>query len=256
MNNGAEAIINWWSISFSLAGGLALFLYGMVIMTNSLKSVAGDKLSGFLTKMTKNRLTAMTAGAGITSIIQSSSITTVLIVGFVSAGLMEFSKTLGIILGANIGTTITAQIIAFKITDAALIIVAIGYLISAITKSKKLKNFGTIFLGLGLIFLGMNIMSQATMPLRNYQPFIEIMQSTTLPVYGILLGAIFTALVQSSSATTGVVIVLASQGLINIENSIALIIGANIGTCFTAFLAAIGKPEQRYKWQWLTYFSR
>lgn len=235
--------INWWNLSFSLAGGLALFLFGMMLMTNALKSVAGSNLNTFLGKMTKNRVTSLMAGTGITAIIQSSSITTVLIVGFVSAGIMEFSKTLGIILGANIGTTITAQIIAFKVTDAALLIVAIGYLITVISKKKKIKDLGTIFLGLGLIFLGMSIMTEATMPLRNYEPFIKLMKNTSLPVYVILTGAIFTALVQSSSATTGVVIVLASQGLINIENCIAIIIGANIGTCVTAFLAAIGKPR-------------
>ncbi len=220
-----------------------MFLFGMVQMTNALKSVAGDRLKNFLARMTKNRFTSMAAGAGITAIIQSSSITTVLVVGFVSAGLMEFSKTLGIILGANIGTTITAQIIAFKITDSALIIVAVGYLITMISKKRKFKDYGTIFLGLGLVFLGMNIMTKGTMPLRNYEPFIEIMKNTALPIYGIILGAIFTALVQSSSATTGVVIVLASQGLLNIETGIAIIIGANIGTCATAMLATIDKPR-------------
>jgi phosphate:Na+ symporter len=243
MHTESEIIINWWTLSFSVAGGLSLFLFGMMLMTNALKSIAGSQLNTVLGKMTQNRVTSLAAGAGITAIIQSSSITTVLIVGFVSAGLMEFSKTLGIILGANIGTTITAQIIAFKVTDAALIIVTLGYLISVISKKKKIKDFGTIFLGLGLIFLGMNIMTQATMPLRDYKPFIDIMRESSLPIYGILIGAIFTALVQSSSATTGVIIVLASQGLLSIENGLALIIGANIGTCVTAFLAAIGKPR-------------
>ncbi|PLX23297.1 MAG: NAD+ kinase [Salinivirgaceae bacterium] len=243
MHPEINSIINWWTLSFSIAGGLSLFLFGMMLMTNALKSIAGGQLNSVLGKMTQNRVTSLAAGAGITAIIQSSSITTVLIVGFVSAGLMEFSKTLGIILGANIGTTITAQIIAFKVTDAALFIVALGYLITAISKKKKIKDFGTIFLGLGLIFLGMNIMTQATMPLRNYEPFINIMRESTLPVYGILMGAVFTALVQSSSATTGVIIVLASQGLLSLENSLALIIGANIGTCVTAFIAAIGKPR-------------
>ncbi len=243
MQTDAVTAINWWEVSLSLAGGLALFLFGMVQMTRALKSVAGDRLKNFLGRMTKNRFTSMTAGAGITAVIQSSSITTVLVVGFVSAGLMTFSKTLGIILGANIGTTVTAQIIAFKITDSALTIVALGYLLTMISKKRKIKDYGTILLGLGLVFLGMNIMSKATMPLRNYEPFIEIMKNTALPVYGIILGAAFTALVQSSSATTGVVIVLASQGLLNIETGIAMIIGANIGTCVTAMLAAIGKPR-------------
>ena len=235
--------VNWWEVALGLAGGLALFLYGMVQMTNGLKSVAGSRLTNFLSKMTRNRWASLTAGAGITAVIQSSSITTVLVVGFVSAGLMEFSKTLGIILGANIGTTITAQIIAFKVTESALLIVAVGYVLTTITKYRRLKYYGYILLGLGLVFLGMNLMTRATMPLRNYEPFIELMKNTALPVYGILFGAFFTALVQSSSATTGVVIVLASQGLLNIETGVAMIIGANIGTCVTAMLAAIGKAR-------------
>ncbi|ALO15466.1 Na/Pi-cotransporter II-related protein [Salinivirga cyanobacteriivorans] len=235
--------INWWEVALGLAGGLALFLYGMVQMTNGLKAAAGNRLTNFLAKMTRNRWTSLTAGAGITAVIQSSSITTVLVVGFVSAGLMEFSKTLGIILGANIGTTITAQIIAFKVTESALLIVAVGYVLTTITKFRRLKNYGYILLGLGLVFLGMNLMTRATMPLRSFEPFMEVMKNTALPVYGILFGAFFTALVQSSSATTGVVIVLASQGLLNIETGVAMIIGANIGTCVTALLAAIGKPR-------------
>lgn len=226
-----------------LIGGLALFLYGMNLMTNGLKSAAGGGLKSFLSSMTSNRWKAMLAGIGITAVIQSSSVTTVLAVGFVSAGLLQFQNTLGIILGANIGTTITAQIIAFKITKAALVIVSVGFLMSVAFRRKKIRETGNIILGLGLVFMGMNVMGEATEPLKYYEPFLNAMQNMDNPLWGILLGAVFTALVQSSSATTGVVIMMASQGLLGIEAGISLVIGANIGTCVTAMLSAIGKPR-------------
>jgi len=193
--------------------------------------------------MTRNRWTSLLAGTGITAVIQSSSVTTVLAVGFVSAGLISFQSTLGLILGANVGTTITAQIIAFKITKASWLMIAFGFLFSAIFSKKSFREIGTIILGLGLVFLGMNVMSEATGPLKTYEPFIRLMKGLDNYLWGILIGAVFTAAVQSSSATTGVVIIMASQGLISIEAGIAIILGANIGTCVTAVLSAFGKPK-------------
>ncbi|WP_075603718.1 Na/Pi cotransporter family protein [Saccharicrinis aurantiacus] len=235
--------LNWGSLLIQTIGGLAIFLYGMGIMTEGLKLVAGNRLRTFLAKMTSNKWKGMFAGASITAVIQSSSITTVLVVGFVSAGLLSFQNTLGIILGANIGTTITAQIIAFKVTKATFVLIAAGFLMNAMATRKALKDGGLIVLGLGFVFLGMNLMSEGTNPLRSYEPFIALMQDLDNPLWGILIGTAFTAAVQSSSATTGIVIVMASQGLINIEGGIALILGANIGTCVTAVLSAIGKPK-------------
>ncbi|WP_297098303.1 Na/Pi symporter [uncultured Draconibacterium sp.] len=226
-----------------LLGGLALFLHGMNVMTDGLKAAAGSKMKAFLQGMTRNRWTSLVAGTGITAVIQSSSVTTVLAVGFVSAGLISFQSTLGIILGANIGTTITAQIIAFKITKASWIMIAVGFLAGFLFKKKIVKNVGTIILGLGLVFLGMSVMSEATAPLKSYEPFLALMEGLDNYVYGILIGALFTALVQSSSATTGIVIIMASQGLIDIEPAIAIIMGANVGTCVTAILSALGKPK-------------
>ena len=226
-----------------LLGGLALFLHGMNVMTDGLKAAAGSKMKAFLKGMTRNRWTSLVAGTGITAVIQSSSVTTVLAVGFVSAGLISFQSTLGIILGANIGTTITAQIIAFKITKASWIMIAVGFLSGFLFKKKIVKNAGTIVLGLGLVFLGMTVMSEATAPLKSYEPFLDLMEGLDNYVYGILIGALFTALVQSSSATTGIVIIMASQGLIDIEPAIAIIMGANVGTCVTALLSALGKPK-------------
>lgn len=235
--------MNWVSFTIFMLGGLAIFLYGMTVMTDGLKGVAGNSMKSFLKRMTHNRWTSLLAGMGITAVIQSSSITTVLAVGFVSAGLLSFQSTLGLILGAGLGTTITAQIIAFKVTHAAWIMIALGYLFRVIFAGRSFRDAGTVILGLGLVFLGMNVMGEATAPLKDHEPFIGFMQGMDHYVWGIIVGTLFTAAVQSSSATAGVVIVLAAQGLIPTGVGVAIILGANIGTCVTAVLSAIGKPR-------------
>ncbi len=227
-----------------LIGGLALFLFGLDQMSDALKLIAGDGMKKVLAKLTTNRFTGAIAGAFVTAIVQSSSVTTVLVVGFISAGLMSLTQSIGIIMGANIGTTITAQLVAFKITQYALGLVAIGFFTLFCSKNDKVRHYGHMIMGLGLIFYGMHLMSDGTKPLRTYQPFMEMMQQMDHPLWAILLGAGFTALVQSSSATTGLVIALASQGLISLDAGIALIFGANIGTCITAGLASIGKSRE------------
>ena len=227
-----------------LFGGLALFLYGMDVMTQALKSAAGDYMKDILGKLTRNRFVGVGMGAFVTAIIQSSSVTTVILVGFISAGLMSMSQSVAVIIGANIGTTITAQILAFKVTKIALPLVAGGFLLSFTAKRENWRQTGMIILGLGLVFYGMSIMSTALNPLRSYEPFIEFMISMQNPLLGALVGAAFTAVVQSSSATTGILIVMASQGLIGLESAIAIALGANIGTCVTAGLATIGKPRE------------
>jgi phosphate:Na+ symporter len=232
------------TIIIGLFGGLALFLYGMDKMTDALKIVAGGGMKSLLARLTTNRFNAAIAGAFVTAVIQSSSVTTVLVVGFISAGLMSLTQSMGVIMGANIGTTVTAQIVAFKVTQYALVMVAIGFVMQFVSKQKRIQQYGAMIMGLGLIFFGMELMSSATKPLRAYQPFIDLMQQMDNPLLGVLIGALFTAIIQSSSATTGVVIVLASQGFITLEAGIALAFGANIGTCVTAILAAIGKPRE------------
>ncbi len=227
----------------TLFGGLALFLFGMDQMANALKVVAGNRMKNVLAKLTTNRFTGVFAGAFVTSIIQSSSVTTVLVVGFISAGLMTLTQSIGVMLGAGIGTTITAQIVAFKVTQYALLPVAVGFVLLFCFKNDRVRHYGHMIMGLGLIFFGMHLMAEGTRPLRSYQPFIDVMQGMDNPLMGILMAAVFTAIVQSSSATMGVVIVLASQGLISLEAGIALALGANIGTCITALLASIGKPR-------------
>jgi len=232
------------AVMMGLLGGLALFLFGLEQMTTALKAVAGDRLRMVLAKLTANRLAGVATGAFVTSVIQSSSVTTVLVIGFISSGVMSLSQAVGVIFGANIGTTVTAQIIAFKVTKASMALVAAGFALSFTAKRETLRNHGAGILGLGLVFLGMTVMSEAMAPLRHFPPFIEWMIRFETPFIGILVGALFTALVQSSSATTGIVIALASQGLIALPAGIALILGANIGTCATALLAAIGKPRE------------
>ena len=213
-------------------------------MAAALKSVAGDSMKRVLAKLTTSRIMGLITGAFVTAIIQSSSVTTVMLVGFVTANLMSLSQAIGVILGADIGTTITAQIVAFKVTKYALLLVAVGFLFIFAGKSDKTKQYGALIMGLGLIFFGMGVMSDGMRPLRTYQPFIDLMKNVSNPLVGILIATAFTGLVQSSSATMGVVIALALQGLISLEGGIALALGANIGTCVTAGLASIGKPRE------------
>lgn len=239
----SQQVLDWFELGVGLFGGLALFLYGMESMTGALKAVAGDGMRTVLSRLTKNRFAGALTGAIVTAVIQSSSVTTVLVVGFVSAGLMSLQQSVGIIMGANVGTTITAQIIAFKVTDYALIMITLGFFANFISKREVVRRLGTMLMGLGLIFYGMGLMSTATTPLRSHQPFVDAMAQMDNPLYGIGAAALFTALVQSSSATTGIVIVLATQGFISLEAGIALALGANVGTCATALLASLGKPR-------------
>jgi phosphate:Na+ symporter len=227
-----------------LGGGLALFLFGMRQMTENLKTVVGPNMKNLLSRLTSNRFSAALAGTVITAVIQSSSVTTVLLVGFVSAGLLGLSQSIGVIIGANIGTTVTAQIIAFQVYKYGLLMIAIGFFTDVLARKEKNRKWGFAVMGLGMIFFGMELMSNATGPLRAWPPFIEALQNMTSPLVAILIGAVFTAIVQSSSATTGIVIVLASQGFISLESGIGLIFGANIGTCITAAISAVGRPRE------------
>jgi phosphate:Na+ symporter len=234
-------------MAMELVGGLALFLFGIDQMTDSLKSVAGERMRMVLARLTTNRYMGALTGAFVTAIIQSSSVTTVLVVGFTTAGLMSFAQSIGVIMGANIGTTVTAQIVAFKVTKAALLMIAVGFSFLFFSKRDRFRNYGGIIMGLGLVFFGMSVMSEAMQPLRSYQPFLDLMMRMENPFVGILIAAAFTALIQSSSATTAIVIVMAGQGFVSLPAGIALAFGANIGTCVTALLAAIGKPREAFR---------
>ncbi len=240
MNNPLASLELWGG----LFGGLALFLFGMDIMTKALKLTAGDHMKDLLARFTRNRFVGAGMGAIITSIIQSSSVTTVLLVGFISAGIMSMAQSVPVIIGANIGTTITAQILAFKVTKLALLLIAVGFFLSFVSKKNQLRQYGFMIMGLGLVFFGMSVMSDGMKPLRSYQPFIDFMITLESPVFAAFVGAAFTAVIQSSSATTGILIVMAGQGLLGLESAIALTLGSNVGTCVTAGLAAIGKPRE------------
>lgn len=232
------------ALLMGLFGGLALFLYGLDRLSEALKAVAGSKMKVILTRLTSNRFLGVMTGAFITAVIQSSSVTTVLVVGFITAGLMTMVQSIGVIMGANIGSTVTAQIIAFQVTQYALILVALGVALAFVGKREQVKQWGTVILGLGLLFFGMGIMGDAMSPLRGFQPFLDVMARMEAPLLGIVVGMAFTALVQSSAATTGIVIVMAGQGFITLPAGIALAFGANIGTCVTALMAAMGKPRE------------
>ncbi|MDT8442380.1 MAG: Na/Pi cotransporter family protein [Desulfuromonadales bacterium] len=227
----------------SLIGGLALFLFGMDRMGEALKAVAGARMKQLLARLTGNRFAGALTGALVTAVIQSSSVTTVLVVGFVSAGLMTFGQSIGVIIGANVGTTLTAQVIAFKVTNLALLFIAVGFVADFFVRHEATRNYGRVIFGLGLLFFGMHIMGEAMAPLRSYPPFLDLMTNMAGPGVGILVGALFTALIQSSSATTAIVVVMAGQGFISLPVGIALALGANIGTCIKAVIAATGKPR-------------
>jgi phosphate:Na+ symporter len=235
---------DWGSMSMSLLGGLALFLFGMDQMADALKAVAGERMKLLLARLTTNRFMGALTGAFVTAVVNSSSVTTVLVVGFITAGLMSMSQSIGIIMGANIGSTITAQLIAFQVTRAALLMIAAGFGMLFLSRRERIMQYGGMLMGLGLVFFGMSIMSDAMAPLRSFPPFLHLMAHMENPLVGILIAALFTGLIQSSAATTGIVIVMAAQGFITLQAGISLAFGANIGTCITALLASIGKPRE------------
>jgi phosphate:Na+ symporter len=230
-----------------LVGGLALFLLGMDTMSRGLLRSAGDKMRSILGTLTNNRVAGLGLGAFVTMIIQSSSATNVMLVSFVNAGLMKFRQTLGVILGAALGTTITAQLIALRLTDFALLFIAAGFALHAMARREQIRFIGDSIMGFGILFFGMYIMSESMLPLRSYDPFIQLLLRLEYPLLGILVGTLFTALIQSSSAFIGIMIILGMQGLISLEASIPLLFGANIGTAVTAFLASIKAGREARK---------
>jgi phosphate:Na+ symporter len=227
-----------------LFGGLALFLFGLDVMTHALKTVAGDYMKDAIGRLTRNRVVGVGMGVFVTGVIQSSSVTTVILVGFISAGLMSMAQSVPVIMGANIGSTVTAQILAFNVERLALPMVAVGFAVSFLARRNDWRQFGLVILGLGMLFYGMSVMSAGVSPLRSHEPFIRFMSELHHPVPAVLIGLAFTAVVQSSAVTIGILIVLAAQGLIPLEPAIAITLGANIGTCVTAALASIGKPRE------------
>lgn len=228
-------------VILALFGGMALLLYGIQLVGEGLQRAAGGRLRYLLTHVTRNRFAAVLSGAAVTAIIQSSSATTVMLIGFVSAGLIPFSQTMGVILGADIGTTVTVQLIAFKITDYALLMVGLGFGAVFLGKRRAVRDLGTALLGFGLIFLGLKVILDGMEPVRSSALAEQILlRLTGTPMAGILTAAVFSALVHSSAATIGLAIALAIEGLLPLGGAVAVVLGANVGTCVTALMASIG----------------
>ncbi len=223
-----------------LLGGLGLFLYGMKLMGDGLEMAAGSRLKKIVEKLTRNKYMGALVGLIVTMVIQSSSSTTVMVVGFVNAGLMTLAQATGVIMGANIGTTVTGLLIAIKLNDLAPIAIFIGVVMIMFIKKTTYKHVGQIIAGFGILFMGMTNMGDALAPLSESEMFRNMMASFSNPLVGVLIGLVFTAIIQSSSASVGVLMALAGQGVIPIESAVFVIFGQNIGTCVTAVLSCIG----------------
>lgn len=243
-------------IVLGLIAGLGLFLYGMNLMGNGLQKAAGDRLKKIIELLTRNRFIAVLVGIFVTGVIQSSSATTVMVVGFVNAGIMQLNQAIGVIMGANVGTTVTAQLVSFDLEAIAPVAVGIGVIIHMVTKSEKLKSYAEILIGFGILFVGMTYMKDAMSPLREVPAFKDMLVNFGHnPILGILMGFTLTLLVQSSSASIGILLALASQGMLPLEAALPILYGDNIGTCTTALISSIGasKNAQRAAVMHLTF---
>ena len=229
-----------YTIVLGLLGGLALFLYGMQMMSAGLEAAAGDRMKSILERLTANRFLGVLVGAVITAVIQSSSATTVMVVGFVNSGMMTLRQAVWIIMGANIGTTITGQLIALDVGVLAPLFAFVGVAMVVFVKKPQVRHYGSILAGLGVLFIGMDMMSMAMEPLRDWPAFVELVSTFSNPLVGILVGAGFTAIIQSSSASVGILQALALSGVIGLDSAVFVLFGQNIGTCITAVLASIG----------------
>lgn len=231
----------FWNIAFSTIGGLGLFLFGIQIMASGMQKAAGDRFRRILEMLTNKPVLGVLTGIVVTLLVQSSSTSTVMVVGFANAGLMNLSQAISVIIGANIGTTVTAQIVSFNIGMIALPAIGIGSLLNFFGRRRFHRYLGQTVLGFGLLFLGMTTMSSGMIPLRELETFHSmLLQFSRYPILGILCGAAFTAIIQSSSAATGVIIAMTMQDLIPFHSAVPLILGTNVGTSITAILASIG----------------
>lgn len=236
--------INYWLLAINLLGGLALFLYGMRMMGSGLEAAAGNRMKSILSGLTSNRFLGVGVGAGITAVIQSSSATTAMVVGFVNSNMMTLQQAVWIIMGANIGTTVTGLLIALDVSLIAPVVAFIGVGLIVFTKKPVIHHWGQILAGVGILFMGMSMMSTAMKPLSDIPEFTNLMPLLSNPILGILVGAAFTAVIQSSSASIGILQGLAMAGTITLGNAVFVLFGQNIGACITAVLASIGTSRQ------------
>ena len=221
-------------------GGLALFLHGMQMMSSGLEAVAGNRMKSIMEKLTANRFMGVLVGALITAAVQSSSATTVMVVGFVNAGMMTLNQAVWLIMGANVGTTVTGLLIALDVGALAPVVAFAGVFLMVFVKKARLQHIGQIMAGLGILFIGMDTMSAAMAPLRDFPAFVHLMSTLSNPLLGILFGALFTALIQSSSASVGILQTLAAGGIVQFSGAVYVLFGQNIGTCITSVLASLG----------------
>jgi len=235
-------------IVLEVFGGLGLFLYGMKVMSDGLEQSAGNKMESIIEALTRNRLLAVIVGAFVTVLIQSSSATTVMVVGFVNAGIMTLTQSIGIIMGANIGTTFTAQLVSLELTAVAPLAIGIGVMIKLFVKDEKINQYSDVLIGFGILFFGMDVMKNAMKPLESYQGFIDLLASFASGgffdvILAVFTGFAITTVLQSSSASTGILVALASQGILPIEAAFPVVLGTNIGTCVTAMLSSVGASK-------------
>ncbi len=234
------------SIILSMAGGLGLFLYGMRIMSDSIEKVAGAKLRGILERLTTNRFMAILVGVFFTAVVQSSSACTVMVVSFVNSGLMTLTQAAGVILGANVGTTVTALLVSFKLEKAAPVILLAGVLILMFVKKQKISRWGEAIIGFGVLFMGLSSMSGAMSGMKDSPEILHMFASLQSPLMAVLLGTVLTAVIQSSSVTVSILVLLANQGMMGIDICMFTILGCNIGSCATAMIASLsGKKDAK-----------
>jgi phosphate:Na+ symporter len=235
--------MDWITLILEVVAGLSLFLYGVTRLSDSLQQVASERMKKLLARFTSHPLAGVATGTVATALLDSSSVTIIMVVALVNSGLLPFTQALGVIMGANIGTTISSQIIAFQLNQYASVLLAIGFLAYFLGKKEIIKNLGMALFGFGLIFFGLNVIEHAAEPLKAYQPFVSWMKGLENPWLGVLTGAAFTVLIQSSSATLGIIITLAAQGLISLPAGVAIMLGAEIGTCADTLVASLGRSR-------------
>lgn len=239
----SERKLNVVQLVLGLVAGLVLFLYGVTRLSEVLKSLANKRMERLLAKFTTNRFAGVATGIAATTALDSSSVTIIMVIAIVNAGMMSFEQSLGVVMGSNIGTTISSQLYAFDIDEYAPVALLAGFLLYMLTKSERWQQVGLVVLGIGLIFFGLHLMGEAVKPLREYDPFTNWMQGMERPLMGALVGAAVTVILQSSSATLGIVIALASQNLVTLTAGLAMMLGAEIGTCADTLIASIGRSR-------------
>ena len=236
--------MDWIKIILEAVAGLTLFLYGVTRLSESLQQVASERMKKLLARFTAHPLAGVATGAAATTLLDSSSVTIIMVVALVNAGLLPFTRAIGVIMGANIGTTISSQIIAFQLNEYAAILLAIGFAGYFLGRTDLFRNLGLVLFGFGLIFFGLNVIEDAAGPLKDYKPFVAWMRGLENPWLGVGIGALFTVLIQSSSATLGIVITLAAQGLVSLPAGVAIMLGAEIGTCADTLVASVGRSRE------------